>query len=82
MLHKPKLNLTIEMIVLDVTCYLGLPAVSVRKQLLFVVKKLLVRLRAVFEIRSFNNGVDGAGFLTITAIYALCHVDVIAGGSP
>src|ERR1051326_6123352 len=44
---------------------LGLPAVAIREQLFLVVKELLARLGGEFEIRTFDDRIDRAGFLAI-----------------
>lgn len=41
-----------------------------------------MRLCAVFEVGSFDNGVDWASFLTIAAEYTLGHVDIVADCPP
>ena len=57
------------------------PFIAVGNELLLVVEKLLVPECGVFEVRSFDNGIDGAGFLAETTEDALGHVDVILGST-
>src|SRR5215467_5593761 len=61
---------------------LTFPAVAVCKQALLVVVELLARLGGEFEVRALHDGVHRTGFLAKTAIDALHHVDVVAGGPP
>src|SRR5262245_62315255 len=61
----------------DVFRDLAFPAVSVREQTLLVVIELLARLGGEFEIRTFDDGINRASFLTEPAIDALHHVDVV-----
>jgi hypothetical protein len=65
----------------DVLGDLALPAIAVREQALLVVIELLARLGGEFEIRAFDDGVDGAGFLAKATIDALHHIDIVARGS-
>jgi hypothetical protein len=46
-----------------------------------VVQKLFSRLGGVFGIGALDDGVDGARLLAETAVDALGHVDIVAGGS-
>src|SRR5258708_14238896 len=66
----------------DIFRDLTFPAVTVRKQAFFVVVELLARLGGEFEIRPFDNGVDGTGFLAQSAINALHHIDVVTRCTP
>src|SRR5262245_2212470 len=61
----------------DVFRDLAFPAVAVREQTLLVVIELLARLGREFEIRTFDDGINRASFLTEPAIDALYHVDVV-----
>src|SRR5262245_53313330 len=65
----------------DVVGDLALPAVTVRKQPLLVEVKLLARLGRELEVRSFDDGVNRAGFLAKPAVDAFDHVDVVARGA-
>src|SRR5439155_22595498 len=57
---------------------LGLPAITVRQQLLLVKEQFLVRLGRELEIRPLDDRIDRTGLLAIAAIDALRHVDVVA----
>jgi precorrin-2 methylase len=35
----------------------------------------------IFVVGTLHDGVDGAGLLTVSAVDALCHVDVVARSS-
>jgi len=60
---------------------LWLPFITVSNELLFVVEEFLVPECGVLEVRSFDDGIDGTGFLAETAEDALSHIDVILGGT-
>ena len=49
------------------------------KRLTLVVQQLLPRLGGVLGIRALHNRVDWARLLAEAAVYALGHVDVVAG---
>src|SRR4029077_15703087 len=66
----------------EVLCDLTLPAVAVIEQFVLVVEKLLARLRREFEVRAFDDGIDGAGLLAQPAVDAFDHVDVVARRAP
>lgn len=68
------------MIGVDISRDLRLPLVPVVQQLLLVVQQLLVRLRRELEIGALDDRVDGTRLLAESAIDALRHVDVVAGG--
>jgi len=59
--------LTIRKVGLDIGSNLNLPLITVRQELFFVVEQLFVCLCGKLEVRSFNNRIDGAGFLTKAA---------------
>ena len=63
------------------SCKLGLPLISVFKQLGFIVEKFLVQKCRVFEVRSFNDSIDRAGLGAETAENALGHINIILSGS-
>jgi len=63
------------------SCKLGLPFVSILDQLLLIVEKLFVMEGRVLEVRSLNNGVNGASLLTETTENAFGHVNVVLCGS-
>src|SRR5665648_843969 len=56
-----------------------LPAVAVREQAFLIVVELLGCLGRELEVRSQDDGVDGAGLLAEAAVDAFHHVDVEAG---
>ena len=58
---------------------LWFPLVSIVNELLLVVEQLLVPESGVLKVGSFDNGIDGAGFLAESAEDALSHVDIILG---
>lgn len=66
----------------DVTGELWFPAISVGQQLFLVVEQLFVIDSGVLVVGALHNGVNRTGLLAIPAIYALCHVDIVAGSSP
>ena len=53
------------------------PTISVGEQLLLVVQKLLVGFGRELIIRAFHNGIYRTSFLTKSAIYAFCHIDIV-----
>ena len=55
-----------------------LPAITVRQEFVLVVIELLTGFRGELEIRSLDDGIHGAGFLTEAAIDAFRHVDIVA----
>src|SRR5690606_30797008 len=65
----------------DVLRDLALPAVAVVEKLGLVVIELLAGLDGKLEIGSLDDGVHRARLLAETAIDALHHVDVVAGGA-
>lgn len=69
------------MISMNISGNLGLPLVPVLQQLLLVVQQLLVRLGGELKVGSLDDGVDRTGLLAETAVDALGHVDVVAGGT-
>jgi len=58
----------------NVLLQLLLPLVAVRKQLLLVVKELLVCLRRVLVVWALDDGVNWASLLAHAAVDALGHV--------
>src|SRR5262249_21742827 len=66
---------------LDTPGDLGLPAVTVRQQLLLIVHELFAGLGGELEVRPFDYRVHRAGFLAQATVDALGHVDVIARGA-
>src|SRR5262249_9705485 len=60
---------------------LALPAVAVAEQPVLVVEELLARFDGELEVRALDDGVHGLGLLTQSAVDALHHVDVVAGGA-
>src|SRR5258708_3883068 len=66
----------------DTLCDRPLPAVAVREQAFLVVVELLGCLGRELEVRSQDDGIDGAGLLAEAAVDAFHHVDVEAGGPP
>lgn len=72
---------SVQMICVYISCYLGLPFISVIQQFFFVVQQLLVSFRRIFKIRRFDNCIYWARFLAISAEDALRHVYVVAYGS-
>src|SRR5215469_8694077 len=73
--------LTIRRVQLQIAGDLPLPAVAIRQKPFLAVVKFFARLGREFEIRPLDDGVHRAGLLAQTAIDALHHVDVIAGGA-
>ncbi len=67
---------------LDVAGEFPLPARAVFQQLFLVIVEFFAGFRRKFEIRSFDNRIHRACFLTEAAINALHHVDVIANRAP
>src|SRR5258708_13535949 len=61
---------------------LPLPAVAVREQAFLVVVEFLGCLGRELQVRSQDDGIDGAGLLAEAAVDAFHHVDVEAGGPP
>lgn len=53
------------MVSVNVGCNLRFPFVAVVQQFFLVVKQLFVGLSGKLEIGSFDNGVNGTGFLEI-----------------
>src|SRR5215468_10550933 len=60
---------------------LTLPAVAVGEQALLVVVKLLARFGGELEVRALDDGIHRTGLLAQSAVNALHHVDVVAGGA-
>src|SRR5262249_28143919 len=60
----------------DVVGDLALPAVAICEQALLVEIELLARLGRELEVRSFDDGIDRAGFLAKPAIDAFDHIDI------
>lgn len=58
------------------------PLVTIGEQLLLIIQKFFVCLRAVLEVRTLHNGVDWARFLAESTIDALGHIDIISSCSP
>lgn len=79
---KTRSTSSIQIICLYISCYLGLPFISVTKQLFLVIQELFMSFSRIFKIRRFHNRINRTRFLTISAEDALCHVYVIAYGSP
>jgi len=69
------------MIGLDIASNFHFPLVAVGEKLLLVIQKLLSGLCAELKVGTFNDGINGTRFLTKTAINALGHVNVVAGGT-
>jgi hypothetical protein len=65
----------------DISSELWLPSVPVSEEFFFVVKQFFMGHGGVFEVRSFDDGVNGAGRLTKSTINAFGHVDIVLGGS-
>jgi hypothetical protein len=65
----------------DVSGELRLPPVSVSQEFFLVVEEFLVGHGRVFEVGSFDDGVDGTSSLTEPAVNAFGHVDIVLGGS-
>src|SRR2546421_12147719 len=57
---------------------LAFPAVAIREQFFLVVEQLPAGLGGEFEVRPLDDRIDRAGLLTIAAIDAFGHVDVVA----
>jgi hypothetical protein len=57
----------------------SLPAVAVREQAFLVVVEFLGCLGRELEVRSQDDGIEGAGLLAEAAVDAFHHVDVEAG---
>ena len=66
---------------LNVSGELWLPSVSVGQEFFLVVKEFFMGHGGVFEVRSFDDGVNGTGGLTESTINAFGHVDIVLGGS-
>lgn len=64
----------------NVSSQLRLPSVSVIQKLLLVIMQLLVIDCCIFVVRAFDDGIDRTGLLTVSTVYALCHIDVVACG--
>lgn len=47
----------------------------------FVVQQLLSRLGSIFGVGTLHNGINRARLLAESAVDALGHVDIVAGGS-
>lgn len=65
---------------LDVASQLWLPPVSIGQQFLLVVEQLLVVDSCIFVVGAFNDRIDRACFLAVSAVNAFGHVDIVAGG--
>jgi len=63
------------------SCKLRLPLVTIRQQLLLVIQQLLPRLRSILRVRSLHDSIHRATLLAISAVNALCHVDIVACGT-
>ena len=74
--------LSVQVVSFNVSSNLSLPLVSIVQQLLLVVEQLLMCLGGELKVGPLDDGVDGAGLLAEAAVDALCHVDVVSGGSP
>src|SRR6516162_8564357 len=61
---------------------LGLPTIAIGQQFFLVVQEFLVRLRCKFEIWTLDNCVNRARLLTIAAVDAFRHIDIIARRAP
>lgn len=59
---------------------LFLPLVAIGKKLLLVVQQFLVRLRGKLKVGTLYNGIHWTSFLTISAIDALGHVNIVSRG--
>merc|ERR1712021_186981 len=57
------------------------PAITIGKQFLLIVQELFVGLGGVLKIWPLDNGVYGASLLAVPAENALCHVNVVSGGT-
>ena len=66
----------------DILSNRTLPTVAVREQTFLIVVEFLGCLGRELEVRSQDDGVDGAGLLTEAAVDAFHHVDAEAGGPP
>src|SRR5258708_4880240 len=78
---RPKCTLAIRRIQLERLGDLALPAVAVGQELLLVIVELFARFGGELEVRSFDDGIDRAGFLAEAAVDAFVHVDVVARGA-
>lgn len=74
-------SLTVQVVGGEVAGELRLPAVTVGQQLGLVVEQLLVRLHGELEVRSLDDGVNGASLLAEATVDALGHVNVVASGA-
>lgn len=74
-------GLSVWRICSDHSSQLWLPLITIRQQLLLVVQQLLSRLSRVLGVWRLDNGIDWAGLLAETAVDALGHVNVVAGGA-
>jgi len=57
-----------------------LPLVAIGQQLLLIVQELLMCFGGELKVGPFHDGIDGTGLLTVSAVNALGHVDVVPGG--
>ena len=60
---------------------LTLPAVPVGEQPVLVIVEFLARFAGELEVWTLDDSIDGARFLTETAVDTFVHVDVVAGGA-
>src|SRR5690606_25884329 len=73
--------LTVGSVLSKVLGDFAFPAVTVREQAFLVIEQLFAGFRRKLEIRTLNDGIYRAGFLTEAAVDALGHVDVVPGGA-
>lgn len=70
-------RLAVQVIGLDVSCYLALPLVSVGEKFLLVVEKLLMGLGRELEVGTFDDRVHWARLLAESTVDTLGHVDIV-----
>src|SRR6516225_2469280 len=61
---------------------LSLPAIAVRQQLFLIVEEFFVRLGGELEVRPLDDRINWARLLTIAAIDAFRHIDVVSRRAP
>mmetsp|Transcript_20285 Transcript_20285/g.25783 ORF Transcript_20285/g.25783 Transcript_20285/m.25783 type:complete len:208 (-) Transcript_20285:128-751(-) len=71
--------LTVQIFAEQVLGNLLLPFVTIGKELLLIIQKFLVRLSCKLKVWAFNNCVNWACLLTVSAVNALGHVNIITG---
>jgi hypothetical protein len=74
-------DLSVKNLRCEVSSNFGFPLVSICKELFLVVEQLDAGLSGELKIGSLYDSIDGTSLLTESAVDALCHINIVTGGT-